>query len=360
MQVHRGTPVARIDPEARALTTAAGDRFSYDLCLVATGASTAVPPVPGLAGPGVFVLRSFDDAVRLRGAVMAARLRAGAGAAPRALVLGASFAGVEIASVLRRARLQVSIAEREPGVLPRVAHPACAEAVERHLRARGHDLRLGVSATAVERRDERLLVTLEVGAEAFDLIVVCTGSRPNLALARGDRAYRRRSKRPDRRRGGRRGRTLPQRRARAVRRRRRRTHARPCERRARRRGSVGSSARRQGRTAGLMMAGMSASCPGGAPCNIQHAGELLFAAGGSLATADAVEVEERGESVAVLGFSGARLVGFNLLGDVRRAGPLMSALGRAHEDPAARGCLGAAAALAVVREGMAWTTRNAG
>ena len=36
---------------------------------------------------------------------------------------------------------------------PRAAHPACAEVVERRLRARGHDLRLGVSASAVERHD---------------------------------------------------------------------------------------------------------------------------------------------------------------------------------------------------------------
>jgi NADPH-dependent 2,4-dienoyl-CoA reductase/sulfur reductase-like enzyme len=104
--------------------------------------------VPGLAGPGVFVLRSFDDAVRLRGAVTAAHVRATDAAPPRALVLGASFAGVEIASVLLRAGLDVSIVERETRVLPRVAHPACADLVERHLRARGHDIRLGVSVTS--------------------------------------------------------------------------------------------------------------------------------------------------------------------------------------------------------------------
>ena len=113
MQVHPSTPVAQVDPAARALTTAAGERFSYVECLVATGASTVVPPVPGLAGPGVFVLRSFDDAVRLRGAVTAARVRAAAGAPPRALVLGASFAGVEIASVLPALGLDVVIVERE-------------------------------------------------------------------------------------------------------------------------------------------------------------------------------------------------------------------------------------------------------
>jgi NADPH-dependent 2,4-dienoyl-CoA reductase/sulfur reductase-like enzyme len=121
-----------------------------------------------------------------------------------------------------------------------------------------------------------------------------------------------------------------------------------------------SSARRQGRAAGFAMAGASAPCAGDAPCNIQHAGELLFASGGSLGAAETVDVEEGAGSVAVLGFSGRELVGFNLLGDVCRAGPLLRALGRAPGDLAASRCASTAAALAAVREEMTWTTRNAG
>ena len=52
------------------------------------------------------------------------------------------------------------------------------------------------------------------------------------------------------------------------------------------------------------MAGRGRVVPGDVPCNIQHAGELLFASGGSLAAADAVDVDERRDAVAVLGFSG--------------------------------------------------------
>ncbi len=159
VRAHPDTPVARIDPAARSLATAAGEQFSYVECLVATGATTVLPPVPGLAGPGVFVLRSFDDAVRLRGAVTAARVRAAAGALPRALVLGASFAGVEIASVLRREGLAVAIVEREATVLPRAAHRASAAIVSRHLTELGLDLRLGYVVSGVERRDGRLDVS---------------------------------------------------------------------------------------------------------------------------------------------------------------------------------------------------------
>ena len=366
VHVHASTPVAHLDPAARSLTTAAGERFSYVKCLVATGATTAVPPVPGLAGPGVFVLRSFDDAVLLRGAVTAARVRAAAGAPPRALVMGASFAGVKIASVLQRLGLDVVIVERETSVLPCLAHRACAATVARHLSERGLDLRLGLVASSVDRCDGRLEVSFEDAAragagaasdpagagrrdvaETFDLAVVCTGSRANLGLLEAsgladnggidvDEAMT--APAPGLFAAGDVARTVdPLTGERAT-------------------TALWASARRQGRVAGLTMAGVTAASAGRAACNIQHAGDLLFASGGSLAAADVVDVDEREGSLAVLGFRAGRLVGFNLVGDVRRAGPLACALGS--ERRGARDCN--VAALAAAREMMTWTTRRAG
>ena len=88
--------------------------------------------------------------------------------------------------------------------------------------------------------------------------------------------------------------------------------------------------------------------------------ELLFASGGALEAADKIEVEEKGEDPAVLGFSGGDLIGFDLLGDVRRAGPLARALGRTRRDLTAAGRASSASALAAVREEITWTTRHAG
>ena len=121
--------------------------------------------------------------------------------------MGASFAGVEIASVLQRSGLDVVIVERQkrPSFrawrIRRARLPwrgACSE--------RGLDLRLGLVVSSVERRDDRLQMGLEGAAgagagpsgagpagdsaqagrrdtaETFDLAVVCTGSRANLLL----------------------------------------------------------------------------------------------------------------------------------------------------------------------------------
>jgi NADPH-dependent 2,4-dienoyl-CoA reductase/sulfur reductase-like enzyme len=349
---HLREPVARLDPWQRSFETAPGEEYSYRLCLLATGASTVVPPVPGLAGSGVVVLRSFADAVRLRGAAVAARVRAAAGAAPpRAVVLGASFAGLEVARVLGRLGLEVSLVEREAAVLPRVAHPAVAEVVAGRLRTSGVDLRLGAEVLGAVRDGEWLELELAGHRLTAAFVVVCTGSRPNLGLLDGsgladaggvDVDERLRTAAPGLLAAGDVARMLdPVSGERSV-------------------VALWSSARLQGRVAGLTLAGVDACCPGGVPCNIQHVADTLFAAGGSFTAADRVQVDDHDGSIAALGFSGSRLVGFNLLGDVGRAGPLTRALGHAPCELARDGCLSAAVSLAAVREDITWNAQSAG
>ena len=312
---------------------------------------------PASTAPACSCCAPFDDAVRLRGAVAAARVRAAGGPPPRALVLGASFAGLEVARVLGRAGLETTIVELEPGVLPRAAHPACAQVVERRLRARGHDLCLGARA---RRRSSRAAAVCCVSSRAAGADRESRSTSSSSAPGRAPTS-------PSRRR-------RPRRRAPALDVDERLRTAAPGLLAA---GDVArtldpvsgervvvalwSSARRQGRAAGLTMAGerrraapatsRATSSTPATSCSRAPARSLPRTA----STSTSAET-----SVAVLGFSGARLVGFNLLGDVRRAGPLLRALGRAPRDPAASGRVGTAAALAAVREGMTWTTRNAG
>ena len=127
--------------------------------------------------------------------------------------------------------------------------------------------------------------------ETADLVVVCAGSRPNLDFLDGggfdtaaglDVDERLRTAAPGLLAAGDVARTLdPVSGERVV-------------------VALWSSARRQGRAAGLTMAGSDVRCPGDVPCNIQHAGDQLFASAGSFAAADPVDVDERGDVVAVL------------------------------------------------------------
>ena len=189
---HLAAPVAHLDAEARELTTASGDVYRYEDCIVASGARPAVPPIPGLretlaprlhatgTAPDqrrVFTLQTLEDALALKktvdelltdaaqaGAVHAGATGRGAAragtAAPgltpsaavpalRAAVVGASFAGVKIASVLHELGFTVSLIEREASILPLAAHPEAARLMEASLLAEGYELRLGATLAGV-------------------------------------------------------------------------------------------------------------------------------------------------------------------------------------------------------------------
>ena len=331
IRAHLDSPVTSLEPSERRLTTADGSRYTYRVCLVASGAHTTFPPVPGLDLPGVHGLRSFDDAVRLKGAVAASVARAAAeGRSPRAIVLGASFAGVKVAEVLRAAGMDVCIVEKEACVLPLMAHADCACAVQQHLRDQGYTLRLATSLAAVEAVDGRLLARFGgdaaneeippgVDKEVVDLIVVCAGSRPSIGFIEEEAAATGSGLIVD-------------------------EHMQTSSPGLYAAGDVAqafnplsgahevvalwANARRQGRVAGLNMAGVHAEYPGNLPYNITHVGDLLFAGAGSMQDPDALQLDSEGGGLTVCAFKDGRLAGFNIVGGVGAAGPLLQALAR--------------------------------
>jgi NADPH-dependent 2,4-dienoyl-CoA reductase/sulfur reductase-like enzyme len=52
--------------DVKDLKTGASEVYSYDKLVIATGASPSVPPLPGIGLPGVFTMRTPDDAIALR------------------------------------------------------------------------------------------------------------------------------------------------------------------------------------------------------------------------------------------------------------------------------------------------------
>ena len=185
VEAHLGVAVVALDAWTHNVETANGCRMAYDRCLVATGASPVLPPIAGLEGPGVFTLRTIDDADRLRRA-----LRAGA---RKGVVLGASLVGIKAAEALRVRGLEVVLLDVAPHVLPLAAGEACAKRIEACLAENGVGLRLGCEAVSVAAgRDTKtagvsgttgrgLRVELSDGTTVHaDLVVVATGVRPNV------------------------------------------------------------------------------------------------------------------------------------------------------------------------------------
>ena len=112
-----GVRAMALDPTSRVVITSTGERVPYDGLVVATGARARRLAAPGQEGERV--LRDLCDATDL--ARDAAHARS-------AVVVGAGFLGMEIASTLSGLGLEVTVVDREPG-LERVLGPWLAERV---------------------------------------------------------------------------------------------------------------------------------------------------------------------------------------------------------------------------------------
>ena len=171
------TRVDEIDVGGRQVGISGGGStgpLGYDALVVATGADPVRPPVPGLDRPGVFTIRSLDEAIELRRFL-------DSGAVRRAVVVGAGYIGLETAEALVCAGVEVEVVEALPRVLGTFDEPIAElarEELERHGR-----LRLGARLDAVRGQAGGRLTAVVDGAEiGTDLVVIATGVRPATEL----------------------------------------------------------------------------------------------------------------------------------------------------------------------------------
>ena len=162
----------------RDLETGEESTDTWDVLLLATGASPVIPPIDGVGTPGVFPVRSIQDAVAIDAWIDER--------APRtAVVVGSGFIGLEMAEQLAHRGLAVSIVEMLPQVMPAALDADMAEPVAEELRRHGVELHLGRTVEAIEGDDAATAVLLDGGERLpADLVIMSVGVRPNVALAK--------------------------------------------------------------------------------------------------------------------------------------------------------------------------------
>jgi NADPH-dependent 2,4-dienoyl-CoA reductase/sulfur reductase-like enzyme/nitrite reductase/ring-hydroxylating ferredoxin subunit len=166
-----GVEVTRVDPAKHQVTLKDGSTLDYGALVLATGATPIRLEIPGATLPHVSVLRTLDDS---RGIIERAK------GAKRAVVIGASFIGLEAAASLRKRGLEVFVVAPEALPLEKVLGPQLGAFVKALHEEKGVKFHLGrkpASITATE-------VTLDDGTKlAADVVVMGVGVRPNTALA---------------------------------------------------------------------------------------------------------------------------------------------------------------------------------
>ena len=171
--VKLGMTAEQIDLAEKTVAFAGGDKIAYDRLVIATGARPFVPPVPGLTGDKVAMLREFADLENLR-----ARLD---GNCRKVAVLGGGVLGLELAAALLERGLEVTVVETAPAIMPRNLDADAGRAVLEYLQKLPKlALRFGVSAA---NWDGRKLALSDGTMVEADLVCVSAGVRANTGLA---------------------------------------------------------------------------------------------------------------------------------------------------------------------------------
>ncbi|MFE2152295.1 NAD(P)/FAD-dependent oxidoreductase [Streptomyces lavendulae] len=159
-----GTEVTGVRPGAHELDTPAGP-VPYEVLVLATGAEPMT--LPGTGGvPGVHLLRTLDDAARLRPVLATA---------PDLVVVGAGWIGAEFATAARGAGCAVTVVEAADRVLAGALPAEVAAPMARWYAEAGATLITGAAVAGIEEGRVRLADGRELAAGA---VVVGIGARP--------------------------------------------------------------------------------------------------------------------------------------------------------------------------------------
>jgi NADPH-dependent 2,4-dienoyl-CoA reductase/sulfur reductase-like enzyme/nitrite reductase/ring-hydroxylating ferredoxin subunit len=163
--------VAGIDARSGEVVLADGARTPYDRLLLATGAEPVRLTIPGSSQPHVHTLRSFADCKAIIERATTAR---------RAIVLGASFIGLEVAAALRSRDIEVHVVAPGKRPMERILGPQMGDFIRALHEENGVVFHLGDTASSIDGRQVKLGSGDILTA---DFVIAGIGVRPRTGLA---------------------------------------------------------------------------------------------------------------------------------------------------------------------------------
>lgn len=182
VDVFRRHEVLNINTEDKALTVKnldTNDVFteSYDKLVIATGAKSIVPNMPGAENSNVFYLRNVKQADKIKEYILTHKPKS-------AVIVGTGFIGLEMTENLKNLGIEVTLVERLNQVTTGLDSDMAVH-VEKYLKGKNINMILGDSV--VELKGEPLVkqVVLQSGKVInSDFVIMSIGVKPNVELAK--------------------------------------------------------------------------------------------------------------------------------------------------------------------------------
>lgn len=176
LNYHANKPVTGVEPEQKVLCFADGSSAQYDEILISTGASAVMPPIPGLDLPGVFKMRTVEDAMHLKELLDSGAVRSG-------LVIGASWVGIKVVEDLRERDdpIPCTLVDGADWMFYVATFPETALRAQKDLEAKGVEVACGQMLDHIEQATGGQLTAVMKSGRRFtaDMVAVCIGVRTN-------------------------------------------------------------------------------------------------------------------------------------------------------------------------------------
>jgi len=171
IETFTNTSATAINTQKKQVTLSNGRSLGYGALLLATGAEPVRLQIPGDDLPHVCYLRTLSDSRRIIEKAKNAK---------RAVVIGASFIGLEVAASLRERKLEVAVVGKGSLPLEKILGRELGQLIRKTHEEHGVKFHLGRTPAVIKDRH----VQLDDGTTLdCDLVVVGIGVRPNIALA---------------------------------------------------------------------------------------------------------------------------------------------------------------------------------
>lgn len=168
----KGKKAIGVDTQAGKVSISDGSEIRYEKLLIATGAEPTLPPISGLKEAPCHVLRTMEDAQKLRTILESAR---------SAVVMGAGLVGMHAAESFAKKGLTVAVVELLPQVLPGYFDAAASKLIQRVFSENGVTFYLNNPVIKVESGGGKSKVILQQGQTLEgDILLVSTGVKSRI------------------------------------------------------------------------------------------------------------------------------------------------------------------------------------
>jgi NADPH-dependent 2,4-dienoyl-CoA reductase/sulfur reductase-like enzyme/predicted acylesterase/phospholipase RssA len=180
-----GTRAIAVHPGSKRVETDHAGEFQYNKLLIATGCSLKKLDVPGADLSGIFYLRTIADAEALKRAMSGAK---------KAVVVGASFIGMELASSFAKSGIRTTIIAQENLVFDKLDSPTISEFFIEYYKSHGVEIVLGETIKEFKAKDQtgskgslqvKSVVTSAAKTFLCDIVAIGIGVSPDVDFLRG-------------------------------------------------------------------------------------------------------------------------------------------------------------------------------